>query len=120
MVAMRREDGTYATPQVKKPVKAQASSQPNWMWPVAVTVVSLAAIGVGGFLYFARLESSAVKVAVPEQQCEPGIGVVRCLGISARCACDNGRANTVACNQDCGIRTSTFIADGGFGRKVCR
>ena len=64
MVAMRREDGTYATPQAKKPVKAQASSQPNWMWPVAVTVVSLAAIGVGGFLYFARLEPAAVKVAV--------------------------------------------------------
>jgi adenylate cyclase len=65
MVAMRREDGTYATPQAKKPVKAQASSQPNWMWPVAVTVVSLAAIGVGGFLYFARLEPAAVKVAAP-------------------------------------------------------
>jgi adenylate cyclase len=29
------------------------------MWPVAVTVVSLAAIGVGGFLYFTRLETSA-------------------------------------------------------------
>ena len=52
MVAMRREDGTYATPQVKKPAKAQGAAQPNWMWPVAVTVVSLAAIGVGGFLYF--------------------------------------------------------------------
>jgi adenylate cyclase len=50
MVAMRREDGTYATPQVKKLAKAQGAPQPNWMWPVAVTVVSLAAIGVGGFL----------------------------------------------------------------------
>jgi adenylate cyclase len=29
------------------------------MWPVAVTVVSLAAIGVGGFLYFTKLETSA-------------------------------------------------------------
>jgi class 3 adenylate cyclase len=54
MVAMRRADGTYAKPQVKKPVKAQAA--PNWMWPVAVTVVCLAAIGVGGFLYFTKLE----------------------------------------------------------------
>jgi adenylate cyclase len=54
MVAMRREDGTYAKPQVKKPAKPQAA--PNWMWPVAVTVVSLAAIGVGGFLYLTKLE----------------------------------------------------------------
>src|SRR4051812_44202916 len=59
MVAMRREDGTYATPQVKKPAKAQASGAPAWMWPAAVTLVSLAAIGVGGFLYFTKLETSA-------------------------------------------------------------
>ena len=65
MVAMRREDGTYATPQVKKPAKAQGAAQPNWMWPVAVTVVSLAAIGVGGFLYFTKLETSAPKVVAP-------------------------------------------------------
>jgi class 3 adenylate cyclase len=66
MVAIRREDGTYTTPQVKKPAKAQGAPQPNWMWPVAVTVVSLAAIGVGGFLYFTKLETSAPsKVAAP-------------------------------------------------------
>lgn len=58
MVAMRREDGTYATPQVKKPAKAQASGPPTWMWPAAVTLVSLAAIGVGGFLYFTKLETA--------------------------------------------------------------
>jgi adenylate cyclase len=60
MVAMRREDGTYSTPQVKKPLKA--SPPPNWMWPVAVTLVSLAAIGVGGFLYFTKLETQVAKV----------------------------------------------------------
>jgi adenylate cyclase len=66
MVAMRREDGTYATPQVKKPAKSQGAAQHNWMWPVAVTVVSLAAIGVGGFLYFTKIETSAPsKVAAP-------------------------------------------------------
>jgi class 3 adenylate cyclase len=66
MVAMRREDGTYATPQVKKPAKVQGAAQPNWMWPVVVTVVSLAAIGVGGFLYFTKLETSTPsKVAAP-------------------------------------------------------
>ncbi|MFO1110394.1 MAG: adenylate/guanylate cyclase domain-containing protein [Bradyrhizobium sp.] len=63
MVAMRREDGTLAKPQVKKPAKAQAA--PNWMWPVAVTVVSLAAIGVGGFLYFTKLELAPNATPTP-------------------------------------------------------
>ena len=56
MVAMRREDGTYATPQVKKPAKA--ATAPNWMWPAAATVIVLAAIGVGGFLYYTKLETA--------------------------------------------------------------
>jgi hypothetical protein len=56
MVAMRREDGSYATPQLKKPAKPSAPVTPNWMWPLAVTVVCLVAIGVGGFLYFTKLE----------------------------------------------------------------
>jgi class 3 adenylate cyclase len=54
MVAMRREDGSYAIPQIKK--KPSAATAPNWMWPVAVTLVCLAAIGVGGFLYFTKIE----------------------------------------------------------------
>jgi adenylate cyclase len=58
MVAMRREDGTYATPQVKKAAKADHG--PNWMWPLVVGVVSIVAIGVGGFLYFTKLETSQV------------------------------------------------------------
>jgi class 3 adenylate cyclase len=56
MVAMRREDGTYATPQLKKPPSVATPAGPNWMWPVAVMVVCLVAIGVGGFLYFTRME----------------------------------------------------------------
>src|SRR5881227_1965429 len=73
MVAMRREDGTYETPQVKKPAKAQGAAQPNWMWPVAVTVVSLAAIGVGGFLYFTKLEMGPASKgpAVASSQATP-------------------------------------------------
>jgi adenylate cyclase len=71
MIAMRREDGTYATPQVKKPAKAESAAQPNWMWPVAVTVVSLAAIGVGGFLYFTKLETSAPKVVASSTTASP-------------------------------------------------
>jgi class 3 adenylate cyclase len=57
MVAMRREDGTYATPQVKKSAAPRPS--PNWMWPLAVTVVCLVAIGVAGFLYLTKLEMPA-------------------------------------------------------------
>jgi class 3 adenylate cyclase len=56
MVAMRREDGTYATPQFKKPAKAAAVT-PAWMWPLAATVVCVAAIGVGGFLYMTKMET---------------------------------------------------------------
>src|SRR6201990_1722537 len=42
MVAMRREDGTYAAPQFKKPLQPRpAAAAPNWMWPVAVAVVCL-------------------------------------------------------------------------------
>jgi class 3 adenylate cyclase len=63
MVAMRREDGTYSMPQVKKK-PASAAAMPNWMWPVAVTLVCLAAIGVGGFLYFNKVEKpGAPKMA---------------------------------------------------------
>jgi class 3 adenylate cyclase len=76
MVAMRREDGTYAPPQVKKPAKAQGAAQPNWMWPVAVTVVSLAAIGVGGFLYFTKLETSAPRVAASGSTASPAPSAV--------------------------------------------
>lgn len=77
MVAMRREDGTYATPQVKKPAKGQGAAQPNWMWPVAVTVVSLAAISVGGFLYFTKLETSVPsKVAAPISAASPAPSAV--------------------------------------------
>jgi class 3 adenylate cyclase len=56
LVAMRREGGSYATPQFKRPVPPRPSGSPNWMWPVAVMVVCLVGIGVGGFLYFTKLE----------------------------------------------------------------
>lgn len=56
MVAMRRGDGSYATPEIKKVAKAAAA--PNWMWPLVVGVVSVVAIGVGGFLYFTKLETT--------------------------------------------------------------
>jgi adenylate cyclase len=61
LVAMRREDGTYATPQLKKTVTAPPprAAAPAWMWPLVVAVVCLAAIGVSGFLYFTKLEIGA-------------------------------------------------------------
>ncbi len=55
MVAMRRENGSYATPQVRKPA-ARPGVGLTWLWPVVVMVVCLVAIGVGGFLYFTKLE----------------------------------------------------------------
>jgi adenylate cyclase len=55
MVAMRREDGSYATPQVKKPAPKPAAG-PHWLWPAVVLVVCLVAIGVAGFLYFTKIE----------------------------------------------------------------
>jgi adenylate cyclase len=63
MVAMRREDGTYAAPQPKKLSPAPTPATPNWMWPLAATVVCLVAIGVGGFLYFTKLETTAASNA---------------------------------------------------------
>src|SRR5262249_663878 len=69
MVAMRREDGTYSTPQVKKPAGKAPSAAPNWMWPLVVGVVSIVAIGVAGFLYFTKLElSPGVKAAVTAEK----------------------------------------------------
>src|ERR1700741_5114333 len=56
MVAMRREDGTYSTPQVKKPPPKAAAGAPHWLWPVVIGVVAIVAICVAGFLYFTKLE----------------------------------------------------------------
>jgi len=55
MVAMRREDGSYGMPQLKKPA-AKPGAGPHWLWPVVVLVVCLVAIGVGGFLYLTKIE----------------------------------------------------------------
>jgi class 3 adenylate cyclase len=68
MVTMRRPDGSYAPPQVKTP-PAKAKVRLNWLWPLAATVVSIAAIGVGGFLYLTKLEmANRPKEAPPEKQ----------------------------------------------------
>jgi hypothetical protein len=56
MVSMKREDGTYAPPSQPKKPAPQTSGASNWLWPAVVLVVGLAAIGVGGFLYFTKLE----------------------------------------------------------------
>jgi class 3 adenylate cyclase len=56
MIAMRREDGTYSMPQVKKPLVKPTASGPSWIWPVVIGVVSVVAICVAGFLYFTKLE----------------------------------------------------------------
>src|ERR1700733_8423788 len=56
MVSMKREDGTYAPPLPPKKPAPPTTGAPNWLWPAVVLVVCLAAIGVGGFLYFTKLE----------------------------------------------------------------
>lgn len=64
MVAMRREDGTYSKPQLKKPASKLAAA-PVWMWPLVVAVVSIVAIGVSGFLYNTKLKQGASVAATP-------------------------------------------------------
>jgi adenylate cyclase len=60
MVAMRREDGTYSTPQVKK----KPAAGPNWMWPAAAALVCIVAIGVGGFIYLSAIKKPDAPAAV--------------------------------------------------------
>jgi adenylate cyclase len=60
MVAMRREDGSYATPRVKKKSAAPAS-RPAWLWPVVVMVIAVTAISVTGFLNFTRMELASER-----------------------------------------------------------
>ncbi|QOZ65383.1 adenylate/guanylate cyclase domain-containing protein [Bradyrhizobium arachidis] len=64
MVAMRREDGTYAKPQVKK-AGAKLAAAPVWMWPLVVAVVSIVAIVVSGFLYNTKLKQTANAASTP-------------------------------------------------------
>jgi class 3 adenylate cyclase len=81
MVAMRREDGTYSTPQFKKPASKASAGAPSWMWPVVVGVVSIVGIGVAGFLYFTKLElgpgtgvtAATEKVTAPAPSPSPSL-----------------------------------------------
>ena len=71
MVAMRREDGTYATPQLKKPPPKATAGAPNWLWPMVVGVVSIVAICVAGFLYFTKLELTPAKDTASTEKVSP-------------------------------------------------
>ncbi|TWB07439.1 adenylate/guanylate cyclase domain-containing protein [Bradyrhizobium stylosanthis] len=64
MVAMRREDGTYSKPQVKK-AAAKVAAAPVWMWPLVVAVVSVVAIVVSGFLYNTKLKQTVTAAVAP-------------------------------------------------------
>jgi len=113
LVAMRREDGTYATPQVKKPLSSPPAASPNWMWPLAVTVVCLVAIGVGGFPVFyqdgnaGRAERS-FRRQPPRHACTLASGN---FSSNAICRTDDGRT---------GFLAASFAAAATVGRKVCR
>ncbi|MDE5445034.1 adenylate/guanylate cyclase domain-containing protein [Bradyrhizobium sp. CSA207] len=91
MVAMRREDGSYNTPQVKK-VAGKAAPAPNWMWPLVVGVVSIVAIGVGGFLYFTKLETAkapASAAAAPAAASSPAASAAAAPGPTSTMAAAN-------------------------------
>ncbi|OPY94675.1 addiction module protein [Bradyrhizobium sacchari] len=64
MVAMRREDGSYSKPQLKKTASKMAAA-PVWMWPLVVAVVSIVGIVVTGFLYNTKLKQTATAAAPP-------------------------------------------------------
>ncbi|MCK1388211.1 adenylate/guanylate cyclase domain-containing protein [Bradyrhizobium sp. 21] len=64
MVAMRREDGTYNTPKVKK-VASKVAAAPVWMWPLVVAIVSVAAIVVTGLLYNTKLKQTVTAAVTP-------------------------------------------------------
>ncbi|MBB4428541.1 adenylate cyclase [Bradyrhizobium sp. CIR48] len=64
MVAMRREDGSYSKPQLKK-AASKVAAAPVWMWPLVVAVVSVTGIGVTGFLYNTKLKQTANVAATP-------------------------------------------------------
>ncbi|MBR0711465.1 adenylate/guanylate cyclase domain-containing protein [Bradyrhizobium liaoningense] len=64
MVAMRREDGSYSKPQVKK-AASKVAAAPVWMWPLVVAVVSIVGIIVTGFLYNTKLKQTASVAAQP-------------------------------------------------------
>ncbi|MBR0782816.1 adenylate/guanylate cyclase domain-containing protein [Bradyrhizobium iriomotense] len=64
MVAMRREDGSYSKPQLKK-AASKVAAAPVWMWPLVVAVVSIVGIVVTGFLYNTKLKQTATAAAPP-------------------------------------------------------
>ncbi|MBW7974881.1 adenylate/guanylate cyclase domain-containing protein [Bradyrhizobium sp. BR 10289] len=64
MVAMRREDGSYAKPQLKK-AASKVTAAPVWMWPLVVAVVSVVAIIVTGFLYNTKLKQTVTAAVAP-------------------------------------------------------
>ncbi|MGY8710741.1 adenylate/guanylate cyclase domain-containing protein [Bradyrhizobium sp. 18BD] len=64
MVAMRREDGTYTKPQLKK-AASKVAAAPVWMWPLVVAVVSVVAIIVSGFLYNTKLKQTVTAAVAP-------------------------------------------------------
>jgi class 3 adenylate cyclase len=111
MVAMRREDGTYAMPQVKKPAKT--ATAPNWMWPVAVTLVCLTAIGVGGFLYHSTRTSAPMLSSVANSDASPAAARLHPLGrIGASCR-TNADLDAKPCSESRGTRAAAGVFAAG-------
>ena len=72
MVAMRQEDGSYATPRVNKPQpKPAAPAAANWMWPAVALVIALASIGAVAFLSVERLQPAKIEAAAVPPAAQP-------------------------------------------------
>jgi adenylate cyclase len=115
MVAMRREDGTYSTPQIKK--AAKAASAPNWMWPLVVGVVSVVAIGVGGFLYFTKLETTrapAIAVTAPSPSATSAAATSPSPTMAAKAPMPMPTSGAMAANSPAPMPTPPAASGGKF------
>jgi adenylate cyclase len=114
MVAMRREDGTYAMPQVKKKPGASAS-RPSWLWPVAVMVIAVTAIGMAGFLNFTRMELANARreafMARRQTGASPSPASTSSTTAAATSPLSNASLSPAASGENFNAGAVPFIAD---------
>jgi hypothetical protein len=85
------------------------------MWPLAVTVACLVAIGVGGFLYFTKME---MRGALKEVSAASPPVTVNAFASGNFSSNSNSGFNSI-CRSDDGS-TIPAAAAAPVGRKVCR
>jgi len=117
MVAMRRVDGTYTRHKVKK--VAKAAPPQNWMWPLVVGVVSVVAIGVGGFLYFTKLETTKEHPPPPRRAESGGCGNAQPNAHDGREGADAHAAADTKCHGG-RCANADAVTTGRIGRQAPR